>query len=142
MAKRATVDAKMFSCVKTLLKGGAPYREIEDYLGLSASTIGRIAAADTLEEYKQELAASALRWSKNKIENEKKKAKQIEMQLDKQEQIAAQVVEHHQTVTIQATHYMMEEMKKTNELLTLISAKLAFMVEELSGKPQTGGDKP
>ena len=53
---------------------------------------------------------------------------------------AAQVVEHHQTVTIQATHYMMEEMKKTNELLTLLNAKLAFIVEELAGCKTGGGD--
>ena len=43
-----------------------------------------------------------------------------------------QVVEHRQTVTIQATHYMMQEMKKTNELLELISRKLAFIVDQLS----------
>ena len=43
-----------------------------------------------------------------------------------------QVVEHRQTVTIQATHYMMQEMKKTNELLELISRKMAFIVDQLS----------
>ena len=43
-----------------------------------------------------------------------------------------QVVEHRQTVTIQATHYMMQEMKKTNELLELISRKLTFIVDQLN----------
>ena len=43
-----------------------------------------------------------------------------------------QVVEHRQTVTIQATHYMMQEMKRTNELLELISRKMAFIVDQLS----------
>ena len=43
-----------------------------------------------------------------------------------------QVVEHRQTVTIQATHYMMQEMKRTNELLELISRKLTFFVDQLS----------
>ena len=31
---------------------------------------------------------------------------------------------------------MEEQQKRTNELLTLISAKLAFIVEELTGKEQ------
>ena len=43
-----------------------------------------------------------------------------------------QVVEHRQTVTIQATHYMMQEMKRTNELLELISRKMAYIVDQLS----------
>ena len=43
-----------------------------------------------------------------------------------------QVVEHRQTVTIQATHYMMQEMKRTNELLELISRKMAFIVDQLN----------
>ena len=43
-----------------------------------------------------------------------------------------QVVEHRQSVTIQATHYMMQEMKKTNELLELISRKLTFIVDQLN----------
>lgn len=43
-----------------------------------------------------------------------------------------QVIEHRQTVTVQATHYMMQEMKKTNELLDLISRKLAFIVDSLT----------
>ena len=43
-----------------------------------------------------------------------------------------QVIEHRQTVTVQATHYMMQEMKRTNELLELISRKMAFIVESLT----------
>lgn len=36
------------------------------------------------------------------------------------------------TVKIEATHYMMTELQKTNELLTAISAKLAYIVDELT----------
>ena len=43
-----------------------------------------------------------------------------------------QVVEHRRTVTIQATHYMMQEMKRTNELLELISRKI--LARDQSGK--------
>ena len=127
MGKRALIDEKKFNCVKIMLKAKTPYKEICDYLGVSTATIGRITGAENFQEYKQTLAA------------QKKKTEQMEMQL-KPEQPAAQVVEHHQTVTIQATHYMMEEMKKTNELLTLLNAKLAFIVEELAGCKTGGGD--
>ena len=92
MGKRALIDEKKFNCVKIMLKAKTPYKEICDYLGVSTATIGRITGAENFQEYKQTLAA------------QKKKTEQMEMQL-KPEQPAAQVVEHHQTVTIQATHY-------------------------------------
>lgn len=117
MGNRTIIDAKLFGCVKVMLKGGAKYSEIEEYLGVSKATIGRIVGAENYEQYKLMLAA--------KFGYKKKEPEQESTQ---------QVVEHRQTVTIQATHYMMEEMKKTNELLTLISNKLAFIVEELTGK--------
>ena len=43
------------------------------------------------------------------------------------------VIRHEQSVTIVANHYMAEEMKKQTELLELISRKLAFIVDELTG---------
>ena len=46
--------------------------------------------------------------------------------------IAKEIVEHRQTIVVQASHYMLEEQKKTNELLTLISNKLSFIVDELT----------
>ena len=36
------------------------------------------------------------------------------------------------TVKVEATHYMMEELKKANDTLKLISNKLAFIVDELT----------
>ena len=49
---------------------------------------------------------------------------------------AAPQVMNPTVIRLEATHYMMEEMKRTNELLTCISAKLAFIVDELCGVPQ------
>lgn len=55
---------------------------------------------------------------------------------------AVQVIEHRQSVTIQATHYMHELLKEQNDLLKGISAKLAFIVDELCGvkKPEGGAN--
>lgn len=131
MGKRAFIDEKKFNCVKIMLKAKTPYKEICDYLGVSPATIGRITGAENFQEYKQILSAQ---------KTQKKKTEQMEMQL-KPEQPAPQVVEHKQTVVVQATHYMMEEMKKTNELLTLLNAKIAFIVEELAGCKASGGDE-
>ena len=43
------------------------------------------------------------------------------------------VIRHEQSVTIVANNYMAAEMKKQTELLELISRKLAFIVDELTG---------
>jgi hypothetical protein len=43
-----------------------------------------------------------------------------------------QVVEHRQSVTVIANHYMMEQLQEQTRLLTLISNKLAFIVEQLT----------
>lgn len=120
MGNRAFIDEKKFNCVKIMLKAKTPYKEIGEYLGVSPATIGRITGAESFQEYKQMLQAQ---------KTQKKKTEQMEMQL-KPEQPA----EHKQTIIVQASHYMMEEQKKTNELLTLLNAKLAFIVEELAGK--------
>jgi hypothetical protein len=40
---------------------------------------------------------------------------------------------HEQSVTVIANHYMAEQLQKQTELLTLISNKLAFIVDELCG---------
>lgn len=116
------VDEKKFNCVKILLESNTPWKEIMDYMEISSTTLGRIRQASTFEEYKQIQIAAAISYKqKEKKEEPKEQPKEV-----------VQVVEHRQTVQIQATHYMMEQMKEMNEHLKLISAKLAYIVEELT----------
>lgn len=118
------VDEKKFNCVKILLESNTPWKEIMDYMEISSTTLGRIRQASTFEEYKQIQIASAISYKqKNKPKEEKK---------EEQPKEVVQVVEHRQSVQIQATHYMQEQMKEMNEHLKLISAKLAYIVEELT----------
>lgn len=120
---RKPIDEKTFKCVKIMLNAKTPYKEIEDYLGVSKATIGRIAGVESFNEYKQMMAAMAIAYKEKTKEQPKEEPK---------EEPTPQVVEHRQTVTIQATHYMMEELRRNNELLVQISAKLAFIVDELT----------
>ena len=58
----------------------------------------------------------------------------------KQTETPAEIIkEIRQTVTVQATHYMESELKKCVELLTGISAKLAFIIDDICGV-KTGVD--
>lgn len=113
MANYNKITQTKFDAVKMLQKGGASVKEISKYLDLSEGTVYYIRQAESLEEYQ------AIIESKRNPPKPQSEPPQVR-----------------QTVTIQATHYMQEEMRKTNELLTLISNKLAYIVDELCGTAQ------
>lgn len=102
------LSEKTFTTAKILFKGGATAKQVSEGLGIGISTAGRIKANETYEDYQK--AATSHTWTPK---------------AEKQQEVR-------QTVTIQATHYMMQELQKMNELLTGISAKLAFIVDELT----------
>ena len=128
---RTSVTPKLFDAVKIMTKGGATIPEIMEYFDLSSSTISRIRASENFTEYKNIIAARAIGAKKQAIKptepvNEVTHVEPITKTVE------PQIIEHRQSVTIQATHYMMEELRKLNETMTLISNKLAFIVEQLS----------
>lgn len=123
---KAKVDENKFRAVKILLEGGATWEEAAKFMNLSVATIGRIAQSESLQEYK---SLTALR---NMQYRESAKKKQTETKKEEPKTEPVKVV-HEQHVTVQASHFMLEEQKKTNELLTIISKKLAFIVDELCG---------
>jgi len=126
--KNVKITEKLFKAVKIMLEGGATYEEVKDYLGVSLQTCARIKHSENYADYKNVLAAMAV---KNKgYKQAKANPKPVEEKPVEEKPV--QVVEHRQNVTIQATHYMMQEMQKTNELLKEISNKLAFIVEQLA----------
>lgn len=72
---------------------------------------------------------------KAKEEKEKEVAKEVNAVPASEpikEEPVTQVVEHRQSITLMANHYLMEEVKKQTQLLTIISNKLAFVVDELT----------
>ena len=124
------VTPQIFDTVKTLLNGGVPVIQICDMLKLSNGVVYWIKGSDDLQAYKRKVLEQKARSNEKK---QWKEAKKDELPPEP----APQVVEHRQTVTIQATNYMMEEMRKTTELLTVISNKLAYIVEDLYGSKKT-----
>ena len=129
MAYEKKVTKSKFEAVKILLQGGASVKEIGKYLDLSDNTIYVIKTCEKYEDYEQYVAEKIAKSQAARAIKQKKA--QEEQKVEKKEDPPVQVVEHRQSVTIQATHYMMEELKKQNELLTLISNKLTFIVEQL-----------
>lgn len=122
MAKYNKLAESKFNAIKKLLDAGATYKECAECVGVTESVVYRVRCCESYKEYTEMNAAHALK------QREDRKAKNAKTT----EPPAETVKEVRQTVTIQATHYMMEELRKTNELLTAISAKLAFIVDELT----------
>ena len=109
MAQRK-VDKNTFEAVKAMTTGGSSVADCQRFTGLAHATISRIRSAESFEQY----IATPVHKEKKKVE------------------VHPQTAEHRQTVVVQASHYMLIEQQKTNELLTAISNKLAFIVDELT----------
>lgn len=140
MASYNKVTKEKYDVIKILLKGGATVQEAADFVKLSTITVYAVRNSETFEEYEQIAIAK-------KIERKKRmaamKAKEYEKQEDPKPEVKPEdkpEVKQEEpkpanptVVKIEATHYMMQEMQRTNELLKGISAKLAFIVDELTG---------
>jgi len=135
------ITPRVFDAVKLLLESDSPLVEVAKYMKLSPDVVGMINRAETYEEYK------AMMYERGK-KNRQRRAMAAKQAAEKTSEVPTpqvfqpvqeqpvQIVEHRQTVTIQATHYMHELLKEQNELLKAISAKLAFVVDELCGTSQ------
>ena len=145
MAGKIKVTKGVFEAIKTLTKGGASIDECVEYMGVSHATVSRIRAAENYEDFQQSrrLAAIAVKRERELKEQQEQQKKEREKPAEKpveqpahiahiSQPVQPQVIEHRQTVTVQATHFMMEEMRQQNELLKAISNKLAYIVEQLT----------
>ena len=134
MANYNKMTPSKFKAIKIMLNGGATARECAEYMECSTGTVSTVRASETFEEYINNLHA---RHDKEKPKKKPEKPQTAPAPVKEPEpapqQTPVQIVEHRQTVTIQATHYMMQELQRTNEYLKLISNKLAFIVDELCG---------
>lgn len=133
--RQGKVTQGVFDAVKICLESGNSVSETAKFMKMAWDTIQLIRDAETLDEYK----ASAYEKSKKLKQVAAIKAKQNTKQEVKQEE-KTEVKPEEPTkvfnptvVKLEATHYMMQELQKTNELLTGISAKLAAIVNDLYG---------
>ena len=143
MDKRVLVDQSKFNCVKTLLAGGASNSEAAEYMKLSPATISRIKAAADWQEYRNMLAAMALETKKRAEKKKLQKQAEAEKAKLEEKQVETPVQEPVRPIDIPvkkgfdaASSYqvnrMIEEMKRQNDILTCISNKIAFIVDELT----------
>lgn len=135
MANWNNMTESKFKAVKILLKGGASIKEAAEYMQLSTNTVYLVNSSDDWEEYQ---TIRAERDSRRKMAikaKEKKQEEETKVEETKQEEPKPEEPKtmNPTVIRVEATHYMMEEMKKTNELLTAISAKLAAIVSDLYG---------
>jgi len=119
----------LFNCVKRLLKDGASAKEIAEYLDLSTSTIWRVRDSETLEEYDNNTKVRTAQARAIAAKGRENAAEQTPQQVE-------HIHHHEQSVTVIANHYMAEELRKQTELLTIISSKLAYIVDDLYGTSQ------
>lgn len=129
MASRTKVTQKVWECVKLLFENGATYNEAADFMKLSIATVNTIKASDSYEEYKHMAIVRSAKWS-----SKQKKAKEQAKQETKPEETVL-TDDKQKGGTISANYQVSriyELLKKQNETLTLISNKLAFIVDELT----------
>ena len=136
------IDQRMFDCVKILLESGQTAEQIKDYLGIATCTTYRIKQCESLQEYKNMMAAMSV---KRAAQKKQQKQEEKPVMLEPADQGATaqpqQIVEHRQSVTVQTTYYVSQKLDAMVELLKGISAKLAFVVDELTGvKPRKEED--
>jgi len=123
MAKNPLTQKK-YSAIKIMLKAGTPVSEIVEYMEVSESVIYRVKNTEDYDEYQQSRRTAAIM------------AKGRENAAEQTPQQVEHIHHHEQSVTVIANHYMAEELRKQTELLTTISNKLAYIVDDLYGTSQ------
>lgn len=121
----------IFDAAKILFENGANNTEVAKYLKVSADVASMIRKSETYEEYQTLMYEYS-----QKLKNRAAAIKAKEPAKEEPKTPEEVIKEIRSTVTIQATHYMEEQLRKTNELLAGISAKLAAIIDDLYG---TGG---
>ena len=153
MANKCKVTESKWKAIKILLESGATYKEIGQMMDVSNSIISFSKSSETYEEFRHKVYVTSGAYRKKIAAEEKRKQEEAELAKREKEKKAAEVAkkinavsaselvkeepkvvkEDRQTIVVQASHYMLEEQKKTNELLTVISNKLAMIITDLYG---------
>lgn len=118
--QKTLVTPSIFKAVKILIDAGETYKKIADYMKLSVATIGRINQSETYEEY-QTLVTEISRAATRAVNA--KKAAEAKPEAP-QPQSSSTVV--------QVPYYVVQKLDKIIDLLTAISNKAAFIVEDLT----------
>lgn len=118
----------IFSAAKLLIENGANNTEVSKYLKVSTDVVAMFRKAETYEEYQALMYQYSQEMRKRQAAIKAKEQAKAEPP-----QTTCKPEEINHVVTVQLSHYVMSELQKQNELLTVISNKLAFIVDELCG---------
>jgi hypothetical protein len=94
------------------------------------SVIGAILSTDTFDEYLEKRYENSRKYNAKRYQDSK---------TEKAQETPAPQVVNPTVVRIEATHYMMQKLEETNNLLKLISNKLAYIVDDLYGTGKKEG---
>lgn len=143
MARNTKITPNIFRAVKIMLKGGATYEECCEFFHISDASVWRISKAENYDEYRNEVAARSRAMNAKVAAKKKQEAEQAaaaavpepepEKKLEKVEYVAPQVTPGGFMASSYQTNRIIEELAKQNEILKIISNKLAFIVDELTG---------
>ena len=135
------IDEKKFNAAKLLLTSGGELKEVADYLKIGYSTIKIINHSETYEDYKHTIIAiSAKQTDKRRKEREKAKEQYAppvaEIKPEAEPENKPESKPELKVVNSAASAYqvnrMIDLMKQQLDMLTLISNKVAFIVDELT----------
>ena len=109
------ITEQVFNAVKVMLKGGATQKEAAEYLRISYQTVNRIARSETFQEYVNMVYADGKnRYTRtDTVTDDKQKGGTLSANYQ--------------------INRIYEQLKTLNETMTIISNKLAFIVDELTG---------
>ena len=121
MKKRTAVDEKVFCNAKKLLNSGVTQKDVAEIIGIGLATVTRIKEADNLSVYRENIRERA---RKNKKQDVVVKAPEIEQK--------ATEVKAMTYVSPYQANRIIELLNTQNEILKAMSAKLIFIVDELT----------
>ena len=105
-----------YEAIICMLRGGATDEVIKTSMGINDTTLTRVKKSNgSWEEYRRLHGEHMQNVAQKKVKKDPE----------------PQIVETRQSVTIVANQYMAEQLKKQTELLTLISNKLANIMENI-----------
>ena len=136
-----------FKAIKVLLKSGATQQEVADTFEVSINVVRCCKNSETFEEYRHKMYvmySSSYRRKKNaelkkqeeeRVAAEAKAAEEAKKQeAEKPEPVREKAAVPQMMASSYQVNRMIELMQQQHELLKFISNKLAFIVEELTGK--------
>lgn len=125
MIKRTRITENIYNAVKLILRGGAKMTEAAEAMGISVNSVHRINKANSYNEY---VNMAYMNGSARYREQEKKEKE------EQQETPQAETLKlpGGQLSSGYQLNRIYEALKEQNELLKLLSNKVAYIVDELT----------